>query len=172
MSNRNVKVFRVSFISFMFLLTGIMFAACSNTEAGDLNEGRFTVGSMSYDDFPPDNSYFLVVPIEWTGSQPAVIDSIKIVIGDAEIPDTEGISYEFYGGRPNKAIGVYPEDTIGGKQNIQGYEVKEEGRLILKVKLSNVNKNTNRQLKIHYSVNGKNREQTISTSTVEELSTK
>ncbi|GKV67113.1 MULTISPECIES: hypothetical protein [unclassified Sporosarcina] len=39
MSNKNVKVFKVSFISFMLLLTGVLFAACSNTEAGDPNAG-------------------------------------------------------------------------------------------------------------------------------------
>ncbi|PIC67630.1 hypothetical protein CSV71_10395 [Sporosarcina sp. P21c] len=145
----------------------IMLSGCS-----DKDQGKFTVGSMSPDEFPPDQPYFLVVPIEWSGSQPAVIDSVKIVVGDTDIQDTEGISYEFYGGHPNKAIGVYPKDTIGGKQNIQGHEIKEEGTLILKVKLSNVNKNDNRQMKIHYTVDGEKREQTISTSTVEELSTK
>lgn len=64
-----------------------MLSGCS-----DKDEGRFTVGNMSTDDFLPDNTYFLVVPIDWSGSQPAVIDSIKIVIGDTAIEDTEGIS--------------------------------------------------------------------------------
>ncbi|ARJ40240.1 hypothetical protein SporoP8_15900 [Sporosarcina ureae] len=58
---------------------------------------------------------------------------------------------------------------MGGKQNILEYEIEEEGRLILKVKLSSVNKNNDRQLEIHYSVNGKI-DKTISTSTVEGLS--
>lgn len=39
MSNKNVKAFKGSFISFMLLLTGGLFAACSNTEAGDPNVG-------------------------------------------------------------------------------------------------------------------------------------
>ncbi|WP_158232266.1 hypothetical protein [Sporosarcina sp. P1] len=58
---------------------------------------------------------------------------------------------------------------MGGKQNILEYEIKEEGRLILKVKLSSVNKNNDRQLEIHYSVNWKI-DQTISTSTVRAFS--
>ncbi|SKA90408.1 hypothetical protein [Sporosarcina newyorkensis] len=73
------KVIVVLSISILIVLSG-----CS-----DKDEGRFTVGSMSTDDFPPGNTYFLVVPIEWSGSQPAVIDSIKIVVGDAEIQETE-----------------------------------------------------------------------------------
>ncbi|GKV67111.1 MULTISPECIES: hypothetical protein [unclassified Sporosarcina] len=148
----------------------IVLSSCS-----DKDEGKFTVGAMSTNVFPSGSTYSLVLPFEWSGSQPAVIDSIKIVVGDAEIQDTEGISYEFYGGRPNKPVGVYPEDIEYAKdvkQNIQGYEIKDEGTLILKVKLNNVNKNDNRQMKIHYSVNGEEKEQIISTSTVEELSTK
>ncbi|WP_025784348.1 hypothetical protein [Sporosarcina sp. D27] len=39
MSNKNVKAFKVSFISFMLLLTGVLFAACSNTQAVDPNVG-------------------------------------------------------------------------------------------------------------------------------------
>ena len=128
----------------------IVLSGCSNKE-----EDKFTIGSMSTAEFPPDNPYFLVLPFEWSGSQPAIIDSIKIVIDDIDVQDPEGFSYEFYNGRPNKPVGVYPEYAIGEKQNIQGYEIKDEGILILKVQLSNVIKDNDRQMKIKYSVNGK-----------------
>lgn len=80
--------------------------------------------------------------------------------------------FEFYRGDPNKQHGVYARDDIGEMQDIEGYEIKDKGTLILKVILSGANKNNNRYMKINYSVNGDKKEQIVATKTVEELSTK
>lgn len=143
----------------------IMLSACSTSD------GEFSVGNMSTADFIPGEKYAVVVPIEWSGSQAAVIDSITIERHGEEIRDIEGISYTFYAGSPQKSIGVYPGETVGEKQAIQGYEIEDKGTLILEVVLSNVQENRDREMKIQYTVNGKSKEQTIATSTVAGLST-
>jgi hypothetical protein len=148
----------------------VVLSGCLNKESK--SDGEFTVGNISTNDFISGETYFLVMPIEWSGSNTAVIDSVTIEIDDTEIQDTQGISYEFFVGDPNKQHGVYARDDIGEMQNIQGYEIKDKGTLILKVVLSKVNKNDDRHIKINYSVDGDKKEQIIATQTVEGFSTK
>lgn len=161
---------RVIIVLAIVISIGIL-SGCSDEDSQ--SKGEFTVDNISSsEDFISGKTYFFVIPIQWSGDQTAVIESVKIQEDNTKIISGESITYEFFGGEPSKKSGVYQREDIGDKQDIEGYEIEDKGTLILEVNLMDAKKNTDRNMKVNYSVDGDEKEQMISTSTVEQLSTK
>ncbi len=79
------------------ILTAILLAACS--ESKNTPEGEFLLGNLYADSIESGKTYYMVLPIEWTGEEPADITSVELVKedGDPVTFEEDGIAYEFHG---------------------------------------------------------------------------
>ncbi|KOO51061.1 hypothetical protein AMD00_00670 [Viridibacillus arvi] len=116
----------------------------------------------------------MVSAIEWTGKNPAVINSLELIKEDGKpvLFEDDGISYKFYGADSQKSEGTYTFDNIGDLKDIEGLKVKGKGKIVIGMTLGKVTKDSNRKLKVNYTINGKVREQIILSHTYKELSTR
>ena len=128
----------------MFLLVG-----CSNiSEKGE----EFKLGNISTPEFKDNENYFIVMPLEWNGEDSVSIESVEI-IKDKEEPvnvDNDRINYEFFGADVNKKTGVYAREDIGNIEDIKGFEVEGESKLVLGISITNVIPDSTRKIKIKY----------------------
>ena len=159
----------------MTLIALSIISACSNSEGATNSEktesGDFTVENISTSSLASGEKYFFVIPFEWSGKEPAEINSIELLDNNEPITPESGISYTFYGGNSDKKTGVYQRETIGEKEEIKGFEIKDKATLILETTLTNVDTNENRKIKINYQINGQEKEQIITSSTFKNLNT-
>ncbi|WP_182199314.1 hypothetical protein [Paraliobacillus salinarum] len=158
------------FVLFLFLV------GCSNQDEVSSN-GEFSVPDVSVDQLKPSSEldqglrYFIVMPFEWSGSEPVEIQSIDIVENSEPVTENSGIAYTFYGNDSEKKTGVYKREDIGEKQNIKGFTVDDENTLILELSLLDVESNDNRAMRIEYIQNGEQKEQILKSSLLENLNT-
>ncbi|PBB06309.1 hypothetical protein [Salimicrobium humidisoli] len=155
--------------AFAVLLPLCIVSACSESEIS--NNGEFSIENISASSLSSGEKYFFVVPIKWSGNETAKIVSVEMINGEEPVHSDDGINYKFYGGKPDKKTGVYERDSIGEKEEIEGFEINDKASLILETSLNNVEMNKNRKIQITYDVNGQERDQIISSSTFENLST-
>lgn len=153
----------------MFLLVG-----CSNTGGEGENSEEFKLGDISTSEFKDNESYFIVMPFEWNGEESVSIEAIEMIKDDEEpiSVDNDRIIYEFYGADANKKTGVYERESIGDIEDIGGFEIEGESRLVLEVSLTNVIPDSTRKIKIKYLVGEEKKEQIIESTTIENLRTK
>ena len=91
----------ISILFFIFIVVG-----CSEQEKAVT--GEFLLGNFGFD-LKSNETYHLVVPIEWTGESSVTIESIELIKRD-ENPITyeeDGIKYDIFGADPLKKSGVY-----------------------------------------------------------------
>ena len=134
-------------------------------------DGEFLLGELGADF--KEQTYHLVVPIEWTGKSPIKIKSIELIKHD-EKPVTyeeDGIEYEVFGADPLKRSGMYTEPNIGDVKDIKDLEIDGEGKIVFKLSLKNVKEDSNRRLKIQFNSNGEESEQIVEWKTLESLTT-
>lgn len=153
----------------MFLLVG-----CSNTGGEGEHSEEFKLGDISTSEFKDNESYFIVMPLEWNGEESVSIEAIEMIKDDEEPinVDNDRIIYEFYGADANKKTGVYERESIGDVEDIGGFEIEGESRLVLEVSLTNVIPDSTRKIKIKYLVGEEKKEQIIESTTIENLRTK
>lgn len=157
-------------IAFLFALI-LLLVGCSSTEKE--NSSGLKVGNMSTSSFADNKKYFIITYFEWVGEKSAKIESIEL-IKQGERPvtvDEDRISYTFYGADPYKAIGIYQREQIGEVEDIEGFEVQGESKLILEVVLTNVKADSNRKMKINYIAGGEKKEQIIESTMIANLRT-
>lgn len=163
-----MKTLKIASITFMFLLL----VACSSTE--ESIDGEFIFGNMYGDSLEANESYYIVLPFEWTGEKPAVITSVELVKGNEE-PVTlgeDGIEYEFFGADPLKQVGLYSGDrNIGDVVDINGFELQGESRIVAEVRLGDVTEDESRSAKINFTVNEEEYQRVVEWDTFKEMST-
>lgn len=111
--------------------------------------------------FKDNESCFIVIPFEWNDEDSMSIEAIEI-IKDKEEPvniDNDRIIYELCGTDVNKKTGVYERESRGAVEDIKGFEVKGESRLVLEVSLINAIPDFTRKVKIKYLAGEKKKEQ-------------
>lgn len=148
-----------------------MLVGCSNTNE---KEEVFKLGNISTSEFEDNENYFIVMPFEWNGEDSVSIEAIEIIKDkeDAVNVDNDRIIYEFYGADVNKETGVYGRESIGDIEDIKGFEVEGESKLVLEVSLANVVPDSTRKIKVKYVVGEVEKEQIIESTTIENLRTK
>ncbi|RYI28740.1 hypothetical protein EVU96_12450 [Bacillus infantis] len=154
------------------IFTAMFLAACS--ELRNSPEGEFLLGNLYSDSNESGETYSIILPIEWTGEEPAVISSIELVKEeDAPVNfDEDGIAYEFYGADPLKKTGLYSGDhNIGEVKDINGFKVQGESRIVAEILLGEVKEDERRKAKITYTIDGEEYEEMVKWDTFEELST-
>lgn len=149
-----------------------LIAACSSTE--ESVDGEFMFGNMYGDSLESNESYYIVLPFEWTGEEPAVINSVELV-KENEDPVTfeeDGIEYEFFGADPLKQTGLYSGDReIGEVVDINGFELQGESRIVAEVRLGEVEEDESRAAKINFTVNDEEYQEIVDWDTFKVLST-
>lgn len=155
----------------VLLLLFLFLFGCSDTDKKISNE--FKIGNISTQNFQNDTKYFLVLPFEWNGKNAANIESIELIKEDDQPlqADADRIFYTFYGADSSKATGVYQREEIGDVEDINGFEVEGESRVVLEVSLKDVKPDSDRRMKIKYSIEGKEKEQMIKSPMIEQLRT-
>ena len=155
----------------LFTALILLLAGCSG--AGGNHSNTFKWGDLSISEFENQENYFIVAPFEWMGKEPAVIESVELVAqGEAPIDTEDGrVQYTFYGADPSKGIGVYAREDLGDLDEIRGFEVEGESRLVLEISLEHVQPDPNRRMKIKYTVDGKEHEQILESPMIEQLRT-
>ncbi|WP_397538671.1 hypothetical protein [Rummeliibacillus pycnus] len=134
--------------------------------------GEFDLWNIGFT-FKPNEVYYIVNTIEWTGKSPVTIKSIEL-IKRAEQPITyqdDGINYEFFGADPLKKSGIYGKSDIGDLKSIENLEVKGKGKIVLKLSLKDVKEDSDRRVKIKFNVNGNESEKVVEWNTLEQLTT-
>ncbi|MGD6875750.1 hypothetical protein [Bacillus infantis] len=153
-------------ILLVFFLT-----ACSESETK--NDGEFMFGNLYADSMESGESYYMVLPIEWTGEEPAIITSIDLIKEDGA-PVTfeeDGIAYEFFGADPLKETGLYSGDrNIGKVKDIHGFKVQGESRIAAEIQLGEVKEDESREAKVTYKIGGEEYEEVVEWDTFAELS--
>jgi len=156
-------------LSVSVLLCMIVVVGCNDPEK--IEQGEFLLGEFGADF--KEQTYHLVVPIEWTGESPIEIKSIQI-IKDNDKPVTkeeDGIEFKVFGADPLKQTGIYSEPNIGEFKDIKDIEIDGEAKLVFKFSLKDVKKDNNRRLKIQFNINQKESEQIVVWKTLEQLAT-
>ncbi|NGZ77261.1 hypothetical protein [Saccharibacillus alkalitolerans] len=158
-------------IKSLFVILIFLLAGCSR--AGGEYANEFKLGNMSTSTFENDKNYFIVTTFEWMGKNPATIESMELVKKDGTpiTVESDRIRYAFHGADPKKAVGVYQRENLGNLEEIQGFEVEGESRLVLEVSLNHVQPASDRRIKITYTSGGKKREQLLESTTIEQLTT-
>ncbi|MFC7686460.1 hypothetical protein [Ureibacillus sp. GCM10028918] len=164
--NINIKklLLSISFLSALFLVAG-----CS--EQKKTIDGEFHLGNFGAD--WKEGSFHLVVPIEWIGDSSITIKSIEFIKRDgAPITfEEDGIDYEVFGADPMKSSGIYTEPNLGIVSNINSLEIKDEGKIVFLFSLNDVEKDSERRVKIKFDSNGEEFEKVVVWNTLEELTT-
>ncbi|MFE6170407.1 hypothetical protein ACFVP8_21390 [Viridibacillus arvi] len=107
-------------------------------------------------------------------TNPAIINSSLELIKEDGKPvlfEDDSISYQFYGADSQKSEGTYTLDNIGDLKDIECIKIKGKGKIVIGMTLGKVTKDSNRKLKVNYTINGKIREQIILSDTYKEIST-
>ncbi|WP_232217704.1 MULTISPECIES: hypothetical protein [Bacillus] len=154
------------------ILLALFLTACSEPETKD--DGEFMFGNLYADSMESGESYYMVLPIEWTGDEPAIIASIELVKEDGApvTVDEDGIAYVFYGADPLKEMGLYSGDrNIGKIKDITGFKVQGESRVVAKILLDEMKEDESRAAKVTYMIDGEEYEEVVKWDTFEELST-
>lgn len=156
----------------LFVLLLLM-GACSGNDENSSNSGEFSIENISTAEFENNESYFIVMPLNWSGDNPATIKSVELINQENEplTLDTDHIAYEFSGASKDKRSGVYAREDVGEIQEIEGFEVTDEATLVLEISISDVSEDLERRLRITYSVDGDEQEQVIESSTFQNLRT-
>lgn len=158
------KILCVIIFTSLFLIFG-----CS--EEGE--RGNFILYNTGFP-FKGNETYYVVTKTEWTGEVPVKIKSIQLIKSDEE-PLTykeDGIGYEVFGADPLKTTGIWPESEIGEIESIENLEIKGEGKIVFKLVLSEeVKEDSERRVKIKYSIDGVEREEIVSWITLQQLTT-
>ncbi|KMY29031.1 hypothetical protein ACZ11_18050 [Lysinibacillus xylanilyticus] len=156
------------YFSVLFCLVSVV--GCN--EQDKAVNGEFLLGNFGAD--WKEETYYLVVPINWSGKSHVTIESIKLIKKD-EKPITyeeDGIKYEFFGADPLKSSGIYGESDVGELKNIKDLEIDDDGKIALKLVLGEeVNEDSERRIKISFSINGKEYEKIVEWKTLEQLTT-
>ncbi|QFF99004.1 hypothetical protein PB01_09260 [Psychrobacillus glaciei] len=124
-------------------------------------------------DLKSNETYYLVVPIEWTGESVVTIKSLELIKRD-EKPITygeDGIKYEIFGADPLKQSGIHGESDVGELKDINNLEINGEGKIVFKFSMRDVKKDSERRVKISFSVNGEECEKIVEWNTLEQLTT-
>ncbi len=154
------------------ILLALFLTACSESETN--NDGEFMFGNLYADSMESGERYYMVLPIEWTGEEPAIITSIDLIKEDGA-PVTfeeDGVAYEFFGADPLKKTGLYSEDrNIGRVKDINGFKVHGESRIAAEILLGEVKEDESREAKIAYTIDGKEYEEVVEWDTFEKLGT-
>ncbi|KGR75268.1 hypothetical protein CD33_11125 [Ureibacillus sinduriensis BLB-1 = JCM 15800] len=153
------------------LICLLVLVGCSDKEEDVA--GEFLLGNFGFT--PNENeTYHIVVPIEWTGKEPVNIVSLELIKGEEEpiTLEEDGISYEFFGADPLKTTGIYGDSDIGDLTNLKNLVIDGEGKLVLKLKTSKVQADNERRVKIKFSINSKEIEKIVKWKTLEQLTTK
>jgi len=156
------------FFSSISIIALVLLSACS-TESGE-----FLVWDMDGFSLIPEETYYFVGKIEWTGEEPAEIESIELIKenGDSITYENDQIDYEFFGADSLKQVGIYFGDAdVGDIKNLNGMEIDGEGRIVLKVILGEVKEDDGRKMKINFKVDGEKREEILDWHLVKRLST-
>ncbi len=154
-------------INLFFLFTIV---ACSEQEKPVA--GEFLLGNFGFD-LKSNETYYLVVPIEWTGEPSVTIESIELINKEGT-PITfkdDGLKYEIFGADPLKKSGVYGEREIGDIKSINNLEINKKGKIAIKLSTLNVKKDSDRRIKIIFDVNGEDKEEILEWKTLEHFST-
>ncbi|MCK6207047.1 hypothetical protein KZX50_16510 [Bacillus infantis] len=154
------------------ILTAILLSACS--ESKNTPKGEFLLGNLYADLIESGETYYMVLPIEWTGDEPADITSVELVKedGDPVTFEKDGIAYEFHGADPLKQTGLYSgEHDIGRIENIGEFQVQGEGRIVAKVLLGEVKEDESRQAKITFRTDDREYGEVVEWDTFKQLST-
>lgn len=152
----------------------LLLAACSNDDTSVGNSKGFKVGNISTSEFKDNEKYFLVIPLEWNGDNPVTIESVELIKENEKIVnlDNDRINYVFYGADANKKTGLYKREEIGDIEEIKGFKVDGKSTLVLEITLNNIIKDSNRGMKIKYTINGEEKEQLIESPMIQNLRTK
>ena len=147
----------------------VLLIGCSEKEkAGD---GEFLLGQFGAD--WKKETFYLVVPIQWTGDSSITINSIELVKNNQKplTYEEDGIKYEFFGADPLKKSGIYGESDVGDLKTIKGLEINGEGRIVLKLSLGDVKEDNERRVKIKLDSAGEEVEKIVVWKTLEKLTT-
>lgn len=132
--------------------------------------GEFVLGNFGFD-FKANETYHLVVPIEWTGESPVTIKSIELIKREEKPVNYEedGIRYEIFGADPLKKSGIYGRSDVGDLKNIQDLEINGEGKIVLKLSMGDVKEDSERRVKINFISDGEKNEKIVVWKTIEQL---
>lgn len=156
------------YLSVLFCLVSVV--GCSEQDK-DVN-GEFLLGNFGTD--WKEETFYLVVPINWSGESSVTIESIKLIKKD-EKPITyeeDGKKYQVFGANPLKSSGIYGESDVGELKNIKDIEINGDSKIALKLVLGEeVNEDSERRIKISFSINGEEYEKIVEWKTLEQLAT-
>lgn len=158
-------------ISGLMMILIFLLVGCSRGDEDHSNE--FKAGNLSTSVLAHQKNYFIAMPFEWMGKDTVTIESVELVTNSEQPINAEqdGIRYAFYGADPQKAVGVYQREDLGDLEEVQGFEIEGESRLVLKVSLNQVHADPDRRIKVIYKRGEKTYEQLVESTTVEELRT-
>ncbi len=141
---------------------------CSNQ-----TKGEFLLGEFGFE-LQANESYHMVVPIEWTGESTVTIQSIEL-LKDEKTPisyEEDGIEYEFFSAEPLKQSGIYKgREDIGDIKSLRDFELDGEGKIVMKLSTGDVKKDNTRRVKINYEIDGEEHQKLVKWQTLEQLST-
>lgn len=149
----------------MFTLVG-----CSEQEK--TVTGEFLLRNFGFD-LKSNDTYHLVVPIEWTGESSVTIESMELIKRDDKpiTYEEDGIEYEIFGADPLKQSGIYGDRDIGDTKSINNFEINGEGKIVLKLTTGDVEEDSERRVKIIFRSNGEESEKNVVWKTLEQFST-
>ena len=162
-----MKRILLSLITFLCVASLV---GCSEKEK--VEDGEFLLGQFGAD--WKKETFYLVVPIQWTGDSSIKINSIELVKNNQNPITTyeeDGIKYEFFGADPLKKSGIYGESYVGDLKNINGLEINSKGKIVLKLSLGDVKEDNERRVRINFSSNGVEGEKIVVWKTLEKLKT-
>ena len=132
----------------ILLIISLLLLCVSVVVCSEKNDsiGEFFLGNIGFD-FQNNKTYYLVVPIEWTGESPVTIKSIELTKRDEKsiTNDNDGIKYEFFGADPLKKSGIYSESDIGDIKSIENFKIKGKGKIVIKLSMKDVKKDSERR---------------------------
>lgn len=155
-------------LSFIFCLIAIV--GC-NEQSKAVN-GQFSLINFGAD--WNEETYYLVIPINWSGKAPVTIESIQLIKKDKQpiTYEEDSIKYTFFGADRYKKSGIYSESDVGDLKNLNDVEIDGDGKITLKLVLGEkVKEDSERRLKINFKVNGKEGEQIVEWNTLEQVTT-
>lgn len=159
------------------ILLGLIALFCLASLVGCSEKDKVEDGEFLFGQFGADwkkETFYLVVPIQWTGGSSITINSIELVKNNQKQLTTyeeDGITYEFFGADPLKKSGIYGESDVGELKNINGLEINGEGKIVLKLSLGDVKEDNERRVRINFSSNGVEGEKIVVWKTLEQLTT-
>ena len=141
-------------------------------EKKKVEDGEFLLGQFGAD--WKKETFYLVVPIQWTGDSSVTINSIELVKNNQKplTYEEDGIKYEFFGADSLKKSGIYGEADVGDLKNINGLEINGEEKIVLKLSLGDVKEDNERRVKIKLDSDGEEVEKIVVWKTLELLTTK